>query len=61
MSDGNFNRQLLPHTPYQSGLQVGRRQMRQRAVDALRAILSQTSLPEDEVHEIMARFTHDIG
>lgn len=24
MSDGNFNRALLPHTPYASGLKMGR-------------------------------------
>ena len=24
MSDGNFNRALLPHTPYQSGLRTGK-------------------------------------
>lgn len=24
MSDGNFNRSLLPHTPYHSGLQAGK-------------------------------------
>ena len=40
MSDGNFNRALLPHTPYHSGLATGRMQMRNRAEEALKAILS---------------------
>lgn len=39
MSDGNFNRSLLPHTPYQSGLKCGKAMARQRAIDALRAML----------------------
>ncbi len=41
MSDGNFNRALLPHTPYHSGLAIGRMQMRKRAKDALEGILSE--------------------
>ena len=36
MSDGNFNRALLPHTPYASGLKMGKAQMRKRAVEGLR-------------------------
>lgn len=51
MSDGNFNRALLPHTPYHSGLQVGRMQMRLRAEEALRAILANrfpTLSPEEQ-------------
>lgn len=56
MSDGNFNRQLLPHTPYHSGLQVGRQQMRQRAVDALRNILKTKNLPATEQEDILRHF-----
>ena len=41
MSDGNFNRALLPHTPYASGLKMGRAQMRKRAVEGLRVLLSE--------------------
>ncbi len=36
MSDGNFNRALLPHTPYASGLKVGRVQERMRAIEAFK-------------------------
>ncbi len=39
MSDGNFNRALLPHTPYHSGLAVGRMQMRTRAKEVLESLL----------------------
>ena len=39
MSDGNINRQLLPHTPFHSGLATGRMQMKIRSEVALREIL----------------------
>ena len=39
MSDGNFNRSLLPHTPYQSGLQAGKSMCRMHALDAFRDYL----------------------
>ncbi len=35
MSDGNFNRALLPSTPYASGVKMGRQQMRVKAIAAL--------------------------
>lgn len=41
MSDGNFNRALLPHTPYHSGLVTGRMQMRNKAEEALKDILEE--------------------
>lgn len=41
MSDGNFNRALLPHTPYQSGLVIGRMQMRSKAEETLKDILEE--------------------
>ena len=35
MSDGNFNRALLPHTPYASGLKAGKSMMKMKAIEAL--------------------------
>ena len=35
MSDGNFNRSLLPHTPYHSGLQAGKAMARMQAIPTL--------------------------
>ena len=58
MSDGNFNRALLPHTPYHSGLATGRMQMRHRAEEALKIILENHfpyTTPEQR-EEIMAFF-----
>ena len=34
MSDGNFNRNLLPYNNYQSGNRAGRAQMKKIALDA---------------------------
>ncbi|MEE1287483.1 MAG: hypothetical protein UHK44_02610 [Bacteroidaceae bacterium] len=58
MSDGNFNRALLPHTPYHSGLATGRMQMRNRAEEALKDILS-THFPDispEQETEIIKEF-----
>ena len=54
MSDGNFNRQLLPPNSYRSGLQVGRQQMRQKALDALSEILACSSLGEEEKERMLS-------
>ena len=36
MSDGNFNRSLLPHTPYHSGLQAGKAMARMQAKETIK-------------------------
>ena len=41
MSDGNFNRALLPHTPYASGLKAGRSIMKMKALEAFATWLEQ--------------------
>lgn len=58
MSDGNFNRAFLPHTPYHSGLATGRMQMRNRAEEALKAILSKyfPDISPDKQSEIMNEY-----
>ena len=50
MSDGNFNRALLPHTPYASGMKTGRAIARMKALEAFAEWLQteQPSLPDDE-------------
>lgn len=49
MSDGNFNRALLPHTPYQSGLQAGKSMGRMHAIEAFKDYLTQFHSDLDEV------------
>jgi len=45
MSDGNFNRALLPSTPYRSGVKMGQQQMKSKATKALRLALEQAQPP----------------
>ena len=40
MSDGNFNRSLLPHTPYHSGLQAGKAMARMQAIETFKCYLA---------------------
>lgn len=50
MSDGNFNRALLPHTPYQSGLQTGKSLVRMHALEAFKEYLQRFHPDLDEGH-----------
>ncbi len=58
MSDGNFNRSLLPHTPYHSGLQTGKSMARMQAVEVFRQLLSEElpGLSADEAETLTAHF-----
>ncbi len=58
MSDGNFNRSLLPHTPYHSGLQTGKAMAKMKATEVFRKFLCQEfpSLSPAEVDEKTDRF-----
>ena len=62
MSDGNFNRALLPHTPYHSGLQTGRMQMRTRAEDAIKVLLDKhfPDTTNEEKADILKEFRESI-
>lgn len=62
MSDGNFNRALLPHTPYQSGLTTGRMQMRNKAEEALKDILKEQfpNISSEQCEEILNIFRKKI-
>lgn len=58
MSDGNFNRALLPHTPYQSGMQAGKSMTRMHATDVFKALLQKhfPTLSEEELHTLTNEF-----
>lgn len=45
MSDGNFNRALLPSTPYRSGVRMGQQQTKSKAAEALHLALEQAQPP----------------
>ena len=58
MSDGNFNRSLLPHTPYHSGLQAGKAMARMQALKAFKLYLTQSApqITEEEIKIQTRRF-----
>ncbi len=58
MSDGNFNRALLPSTPYRSGMKMGGQQMRGRAIEAFRNLIKERfpELKEEELQELIEAF-----
>ena len=45
MSDGNFNRALLPSTPYRSGVRMGQQQTKAKALEALHMALEKAQPP----------------
>ena len=60
MSDGNFNRSLLPSTPYASGHRMGQQQMRARALEAFRAWAREKfpALTDEELSCMADEFRH---
>lgn len=63
MSDGNFNRALLPSTPYRSGVRMGQQQAKKKATEALRIVLEKTETPLSQMHKesIIERFEEELG
>jgi len=53
MSDGNFNRQLLPKTELASGLRAGKAQMRVRAGKAFDEVMNRY-FPDDKMEKCFA-------
>lgn len=48
MSDGNFNRNLLPYTPYQSGMKAGKAMARMKALEAFKIYLQEKGINDSE-------------
>ena len=55
MSDGNFNRQLLPKTELSSGLRAGKAQMRVKAEQAFEQVVNDFILNDKELKEAMKK------
>lgn len=55
MSDGNFNRQLLPKTELSSGLRAGKAQMRVKAEQAFKQVVNDFILNDNELKEAMKK------
>jgi len=62
MSDGNFNRALLPSTPYRSGVRMGQQQAKTKAIEALRLALEQVepSLSSEQKDAIFNCFEKEL-
>lgn len=58
MSDGNFNRALLPSTPYRSGIKMGQQQLRIKAEAAFREVVKEKfpTLSDEELDNISEEF-----
>lgn len=58
MSDGHFNRALLPKNDLSAGLRAGKAQMRTKATEAFAQILSESmpTLSETERAQLLVRF-----
>ena len=58
MSDGNFNKSLLPHGGYSSGVRAGEARMKSRALQAFAEMFSETmpDATEEERQEKILRF-----
>lgn len=58
MSDGNFNRQLLPKTELSSGLRAGKAQMRAKAEKAITAFINEefTDLSDEQKKQKVDKF-----
>ena len=58
MSDGNFNRALLPSTPYRSGIKMGQQQLRAKADTGLPQMLKEKfpTITDEELHNFMTEF-----
>lgn len=55
MSDGNFNRQLLPKTELSSGLRAGKAQMRVKAEQAFEQVVNDFILNDKKLKEAMKK------
>lgn len=55
MSDGNFNRQLLPKTELSSGIRAGKAQMRVKAEHAFEEVVNSFILNDNELKEAMKK------
>ena len=63
MSDGNFNRNLLPYKNYQSGLRAGKAQMKIRAIAVMKQCLAELEamVDEEQRKEILDNFIKELG
>ena len=63
MSDGNFNRSMLPSNSYQSGVRAGRSQMRIKAIQLVEELLTEelVNIDKDKQAEFLQLFRQRLG
>lgn len=63
MSDGNFNRALLPHTPYESGLKMGKAMARKCAVEVFADFIRKNhpTLSNEEIKRMSDDFSSSLA
>ncbi len=61
MSDGNYNRNLLPYRQYESGLRAGRAQARTIALRAFSQWLEEQGYDEEIREKHLLRFREIMG
>lgn len=63
MSDGNFNRALLPHTPYASGMKAGKQIMKMKATELFKEELSRLcpTLDDESIKREAEHFEHKLA
>ena len=63
MSDGNFNRSMLPSNSYQSGVRAGRSQMRIKAIQLVEELLQEelATIDEEKRAELLQLFRQRLG
>ncbi len=61
MSDGNYNRNLLPYRQYESGLRAGRAQARTTALRAFSQWLEEQGYDEESREKHLLRFREIMG
>ena len=63
MSDGNFNRALLPHTPYASGMKAGKQIAKMKAVEVFKEQMKQLcpSMSDDDLKLEAEQFEHKLA
>ncbi len=55
MSDGNYNRNLLPYHQYASGLRAGKAQMHTKALIAVRQWLEDEGYNNEQIEEALLK------
>jgi len=62
MSDGNFNRALLPSTPIASGIKMGKQQMKVKAIEVTKSVLKEEfpTLSDEELQRIVSKISNQL-